>query len=383
MPLTPSGPLPSRGLHAQPARRSLHRGDATGAALVSTAGTKVRRLRAGLRDKPGRALSPPVLGSRCGVNCPEGQFNITGCCHEAPQSFAGALLVRGRFAPFGFTATPVMSCAPTRLPRGQLGTAPRAQRQKHVRSRLRRHRKDHSQARCARRVRRAPPPARPVSRGGVVPLPRHSFSRRVCPASRPPPPGGGSLNSRTAKRGFPCGASRQSRHAPQGPAYSSPSASRPEPPSRRGQSRGLDPFTTCAARPPRRPTSARRSVLTAAAGEVPVGTSHNAACSHPERARQWCGHQENGVNDWLHCAVRQRYVKCLPALPPQRLCRCGLTAAKKKTSRPLARVRWRRVKTRLGKNSDVEGVGAPCDARKLLMRLKKSLPVRRSCVGAS
>ena len=41
--LTPSGPLPSRGLHAQPARRSLHRGDATGAALASTAGTEVRR----------------------------------------------------------------------------------------------------------------------------------------------------------------------------------------------------------------------------------------------------------------------------------------------------------------------------------------------------
>ena len=115
-------------------------------------------------------------------------------------SWCGAAPLRS--APFGFTATPVMSCAPSRLPRGQLGTARRARRPKPVRSRLRRHRKDHGQARCARRVRRAPPPTRPVSHGGVVPLARHSFSRRVCPASRPPPPGGGSLNSRrpTAKQ---------------------------------------------------------------------------------------------------------------------------------------------------------------------------------------
>jgi hypothetical protein len=67
--LTPSGPLPSRGLHAQPARRSLHRGDATGTALASTEKTEIRRLRAGLEYKARRALSPPVLGSRCGVNC--------------------------------------------------------------------------------------------------------------------------------------------------------------------------------------------------------------------------------------------------------------------------------------------------------------------------
>jgi hypothetical protein len=46
------------------------------------------------------------------------------------------------------------------------------------------------------------------------------LARHVCQASRPPPPGGGSLNSRrpTAERGLPCGASRRSRLAPQGTA---------------------------------------------------------------------------------------------------------------------------------------------------------------------
>jgi hypothetical protein len=34
-------------LHAQPARRSLHRGDTTGAALASTAGSEIRRFAQG------------------------------------------------------------------------------------------------------------------------------------------------------------------------------------------------------------------------------------------------------------------------------------------------------------------------------------------------
>ena len=85
------GPAAVTGLAWQGPRRSLHRDDATGAALIRTAGTEIRRLRAGLRDKARRALSPPVLGSRCGVNCPEGQFNITGCCAHARRSLASSL----------------------------------------------------------------------------------------------------------------------------------------------------------------------------------------------------------------------------------------------------------------------------------------------------
>ena len=80
--LTPSGPLPSRGLHAQAPRRSLHRGDATVSALTSTAGTEIRRLRAGLRDKARRASSPPCLGRRCGVTCCALQHN--GLLHARP-----------------------------------------------------------------------------------------------------------------------------------------------------------------------------------------------------------------------------------------------------------------------------------------------------------
>jgi len=38
---------------------------------------------------------------------------------------------------------------------------------------------------------------------------------------------------------------------------------------------------------------------------------------------------------------------------------------------------------RLYAKNDIEGVGAPCDARKLLMRRVKTLPVRRSRVGAN
>ena len=62
------------------------RGDATDAALASTAGTEVRRFAQRYETRPERALSPPVLGRRCGVNCPEGQFNITGCCTHARRS---------------------------------------------------------------------------------------------------------------------------------------------------------------------------------------------------------------------------------------------------------------------------------------------------------
>jgi hypothetical protein len=100
---------------------------------------KPARCARGPRDRPRPASSRPRPGRRCGGSAVA--LHITGCCHEAPQSFAGALLVRGRFAPCGFTATPVMSCAPSRLPRGQLGTARHARRHKHVRPWLRHRRK--------------------------------------------------------------------------------------------------------------------------------------------------------------------------------------------------------------------------------------------------
>jgi hypothetical protein len=87
----------------------------------------------GLRDKPGRALSPPVLGRRCGGSGFATSHN--GLLRARP----GVRSPRAR--PPGLRATPVMSCAPPRLQRGQLGTARHARIQKLVRSRLRRHRK--------------------------------------------------------------------------------------------------------------------------------------------------------------------------------------------------------------------------------------------------
>ncbi len=76
------GPAAVTGLAWQAPRRSLHRADATGAALASTAGTEVRRWRAGWEYKARRALSPPVLGRRCGVNCFAIQHN--GLLHAVP-----------------------------------------------------------------------------------------------------------------------------------------------------------------------------------------------------------------------------------------------------------------------------------------------------------
>ena len=93
-----------------------------------------RQAARGPRDRPRPALSRPRPGSRCGVNCPEGQFNITGCCSHSPHSQAE--LARCEQV----RATPVMSCAPQRLRRGQPGTARRARIPMLVRSRLRRHR---------------------------------------------------------------------------------------------------------------------------------------------------------------------------------------------------------------------------------------------------
>jgi hypothetical protein len=105
--LTPSGPLPSRGLHAQAPRRSLHRGDSTGTALASTANT-ARRLRAEHRDKAGAGIEParPWQSLRGELLA---QFNITGCCARCRQSLAKARFVSAT------RATPVMSCAPLRL----------------------------------------------------------------------------------------------------------------------------------------------------------------------------------------------------------------------------------------------------------------------------
>jgi len=100
----PSRPLQGKGravsASGRPDRRRIEHGPSKPGA---------RQAARGPRDRPGRASSPPVPGSRCGVNCPEGQFNITGCCAHSPHSQAElARCVRMR-------ATPVMSCAPQRL----------------------------------------------------------------------------------------------------------------------------------------------------------------------------------------------------------------------------------------------------------------------------
>jgi len=159
-----------RGRHAacerQPARRWQRRRCATA--------HQVRRCAQDHQIKARPASSRPVLGSRCGVNCLR-QFNITGCCRPVPQSRAkrawcGTAPLRS--APFGCAATPVMSCAPPRLPRGQLGTARRARIPKFVRSWLRRHRRHRSMARCARGhgVGPARPPIRPRGAPQLPPL---------------------------------------------------------------------------------------------------------------------------------------------------------------------------------------------------------------------
>jgi len=67
----------------------------------------------GHRDRPGRALSPPVPGSRCGVNCFAIQHN--GLLHARPAFRSPSSL------PPGMRATPVMSCAPPRLRGHRLG----------------------------------------------------------------------------------------------------------------------------------------------------------------------------------------------------------------------------------------------------------------------
>ena len=76
-------------------------------------------LRAELRDKARRALSPPVLGSRCGVNCPEGQFNITGCCTRCGHSRAGRARCPHR-------VQPPLCLAPTVAPARGIGSDYRA-----------------------------------------------------------------------------------------------------------------------------------------------------------------------------------------------------------------------------------------------------------------
>jgi hypothetical protein len=179
------GPAAVTGLAEQAPRRSLHRGDATGAALASTAGTEVRRLRAGLRDKARRALSPPVLGSRCGVNCCAIQHNgLLPPTAALARKLARCGSASLRCAPFGWAATPVMSCAhsaPAAWPAGysspRSNTGARAVTACAVTAMT-------IARRAARAERgRAPPPTRPVSRGGVVPLTRHSLPAA---SARPP-----------------------------------------------------------------------------------------------------------------------------------------------------------------------------------------------------
>ncbi len=100
------------GLAGQAPRRSLHRGDSTGAAPASTVGTEIRRLRAGLRDKARRAFSPPVLGRRCGVNCCAIQHN--GLLHARP-AFRSQAHSRQACAQPPLCLAPLRACAGHRL----------------------------------------------------------------------------------------------------------------------------------------------------------------------------------------------------------------------------------------------------------------------------
>jgi hypothetical protein len=203
------GPAAVTGLAGQVPRRSLHRGDATGAALASTEKTEIRRWRAGLRDKARRAFSPPVLGSRCGGSALK-RTSHNGLLHARPAFRSPSSL------PPGMRATPVMSCAPSRL-------------------------QDRSSCGCAARtmVRRAAravmvlAPARPPSapQGGSLASLRHRG------AARPP---------RLAMRCKP-----KSRLPPHSTSVLKCQRVKAKPPSRRGQSRGLDPITTCAGPRPR------------------------------------------------------------------------------------------------------------------------------------
>ena len=191
--LTPSGPLPSRGLHAQAPRRSLHRGDAAGAALASTAGSEIRRLRAGHRDKARRALSPPVLGSRCGVNCFAIQHN--GLLHARP-AVVRKLTPAGHARNPRYVLRPLRACAGHRL--GVPSPCPaNTDVRAHPEYRLR---KDHVQARCARSHGVGPrPPSAPEGAPGLSPLsllsvapcsPRQGFAaplRALDPAARGAP----------------------------------------------------------------------------------------------------------------------------------------------------------------------------------------------------
>ena len=153
------GPAAVTGLAGQAPRRSLHRGDSTDAALASTAGTEVRRWRAGLRDKVRRALSPPVLGRRCGVNAVA--FNITGCCTHARRSVRQAHSRRA-------CAQPPLCLAPLGLRGHRLGVPspcpPNTEACAHPGYRLR---KSQGQAPQAAQSWSWPPPAQPSApRGG-------------------------------------------------------------------------------------------------------------------------------------------------------------------------------------------------------------------------
>ena len=158
------GPAAVTGLAWQAPRRSLHRSDATSAALASTENT-ARRLRAELRDKAKRASSPPCLGSRCGVNCCAIQHN--GLLHARPAFRSPSSLQPG------MRATPVMSCAHCAPARG-IGSGYRAHARrtpKHVRPWLR-HRRKGSWSGALRARSSSWPPARPPSapRGGSLAL---------------------------------------------------------------------------------------------------------------------------------------------------------------------------------------------------------------------
>ena len=180
-----SRPATVTGLAWQAPRRSLHRGDANGAALASTENT-VRRLRAELRDKARRALSPPGLVSRCGVNCFAIQHN--GLLHAVPPVARQARFVS---AP---RATPVMSCAPQHLQR--------------LRLRLVRPgvpgRRSRSQApQAARSWGRPRPATHPPPRGSPAPSTVLAQRSAVLAASRPEPFGRASAALTRLRLGAP------------------------------------------------------------------------------------------------------------------------------------------------------------------------------------
>lgn len=151
----------------------------------------------GHRDRPGRALSPPVPGRRCGVNCPEGQFNITGCCTHARRSVRQAHSRRA-------CAQPPLCLAPLRACAG-IGSGYRAHARrtpKHVRPWLRHRRKGSWSGALRAQSWSWPPPAHhpppegapwlpPLSLLSVAPCsPRQGFAsplRALDPAARGTP----------------------------------------------------------------------------------------------------------------------------------------------------------------------------------------------------